>query len=173
MKTNINEMVNVIAEQINNDLYAEYENDMHDDVLQIVLKAYNEWQDSEKDGVNHIFNIYEQDDLFTCVKGGMNVKEIVTLYTDATTDYTPYFSFDCNYKKPTPIKWWSDLFKHLEIYMTDVVANVIAYPWCSAYRPIYTKYVTDVIINRSEFEDDMKDKLDALVELKKKLDSDC
>ena len=93
MKTDINEMVNVIAEQINNDLYAEYKNDMHDEVLQMVLKAYNEWQDNEKDGVNHIFNIYEQDDLFSCVKGGMNVKEIVTLYTDATTDYTPYFSF--------------------------------------------------------------------------------
>lgn len=183
MKTKINEMVKMIAEKISNDLYAEYKNDMHDEVLQMVLKAYNEWQESEKDGVDYIFNIYDKDDLMACVKGGMTAKEVAEIYKDATTIWTPYYFFGSNYPSATPIKLWSDLFDYLVMWLEDVLPNIIAYPWCSTYRPIYTKYVTDVIINYNEFDwnknfdwnesDDDKSADDALAELKKKMNSDC
>ena len=44
-----------------------------------LLNAYNRWQEDEKDGVDYIFHIDKQDDLISCVNGGMTSEDIVKL----------------------------------------------------------------------------------------------
>ena len=45
-------------------------------VIEMVLAAYNRYQEDEHDGVDYLFDITNQNDLKCMVEGGLNVAEI-------------------------------------------------------------------------------------------------
>lgn len=45
-------------------------------VIEMVLAAYNRYQEDERDGVDYLFDITNQNDLKCMVEGGLNVTEI-------------------------------------------------------------------------------------------------
>ena len=156
------------------------------EVFEMVLAAYNRYCEDEKCGVDYIFNIYNQNDLECCVKGGMTAEEIVTLYNDAQYKTSNYFFCDENHG----IKAIDSFEETLDILidmLDEVCENVMTYVTrCSEYQALYEKYVTDTYIEYKDAEA-LADKgkfnwvcveigynpledIDALAALKKKLD---
>lgn len=161
MEKAIKTMVQKISGAIINDTRNVYcvEGDI---VLKMVLAAYNDFQDSERGGVDYIFDIENTDDLKCCIDGGMTSKEICGLYLGSQSQHLRYFYFGCNHPTAEPIANWQTLRQQLVSWLEDLIPCVLAYPFAyESYRQLYVRYVTDVIIDY--------DPLDALAELKDKL----
>ena len=138
-----------------------------DIVLKMVLAVYNDYQKSERDGVDYIFDIENTDDLKCCIEGGMTAKEIGGLYLGSHSQHLRYFYFGCNHPTPQPIANWETLRQQLVSYLPELITEVLAYPFAyESYKLLYVRYVTDVIkgcyISSSV--------LDELAELKCKLE---
>ena len=118
------------------------------DVLDLVLAAYNDYQEDERDGVDYLFDITNKDDVTCCIKGGMEVNEVAKLYADSLTNTTKYFFFGVNHKVAEPIADYSELVSQLIGSLDEVVANVIAYPYSyPSYKELYIRYITNTIIS--------------------------
>ena len=139
-------------------------------VLRMVLAAYNDFQESERDGVDYIFDIDNTDDVKCCINGGMSTEEICGLWLGSQSKYTQYFYFGCNHPKAEPINTWGELRMQLVAWLDELLPNVIAYPYSyDSYRNLYTAYVTDVVMGVYGTNDSILSDLDALAELKRKL----
>ena len=168
MEKVINTMVEKISAAIINDTRNVYsfEGDM---VLKMVLAAYNDFQEAERDGVDYIFDVENTDDLKCCIDGGMSAKEIAGLYLGSQSQHLRYFYFGCNYPTPKPIPNWDTLRLQLVSWLSDLIPNVLAYPFAyESYKQLYVRYVTDVIIGYDHSSISLSD-LDALAELKRKM----
>jgi hypothetical protein len=170
MEKAINTMVESIKKSIIRDL-----NDVYsvkgNKVLNMLLKAYIDFQESERDGVGYIFDINNTDDIKCCIDGGMTSYEIGKLYLGSHNNHLPYFYFGCNYPIPQPINTWNELRMNLVAWLDELLPNVVAYPYAyQSYRDVYTAYVTDVILGLQDTNDSYLSDLDALVELKRKLE---
>lgn len=164
MKKAIETMVQKISDAIINDTRNVYsaEGDM---VLKMVLAAYNDYQESERDGVDYIFDIENANDLKCCVNGGMTAKEICGLYLGSQSQHLRYFYFGCNHQTPMPIANWDALRQQLVSWLPDLIPNVLAYPFAyESYRQLYERYVTDIIVSYD------RTYLDALAALKRQLE---
>lgn len=169
MKKAINTMVEGIKKSIIRDL-----NDVYsvkgNEVLNMLLKAYNDFQESERDGVDYIFDINNTDDLKCCIDGGMTAKEIGRLYLGSQSQHLRYFYFGCNHPTAEPIANWETLRQQLISWLPDLIPNVLAYPFAyESYKQLYVRYVTDVIIGYDNSSISLSD-LEALAELKRKLE---
>ena len=145
MEKTIKTMVQKISSAIINDTRNVFsvKGDM---VLKMVLAAYNDFQESERDGVDYICDIENTDDLMCCINGGMTAKEIGGLYLGSQSQHLRYFYFGCNYPTPKPIPNWETLRLQLISWLPDVIANVLAYPFAyESYKQLYVRYVTDVL----------------------------
>lgn len=112
----------------------------------MLLKAYNRYQQDERDGVDYIFNINNQDDLITCIQGGLTAEEIVNFHNRVKSwvNPTPHFLFGCNHKEMTPIGR-DNIINAIVAVLDDIIDNIIAYPWVDEYRAVYTHYITNKI----------------------------
>ena len=136
-------------------------------LLKMVLAAYNDYQESERDGVDYIFDIENTDDLKCCIDGGMTAKEIGGLYLGSHSQHLRYFYFGCNHPTAEPIANWETLRQQLISWLPDLIPNVLAYPFAyESYNYLYVRYVTGVI---NDCYNDLSD-LEALAELKRKLE---
>lgn len=169
MKKAFNTMVEGIKKSIIRDL-----NDVYsvkgNKVLNMLLKAYNDFQESERDGVDYIFDIENTDDLKCCIDGGMTAKEIGGLWLGSQSKHLQYFYFGCNHPKAEPINTWFELRMNLVAWLDEVLTDVLAYPYAyESYKYVYMSYVTDAILKLQAEHSHLSD-LDALAELKRKLE---
>lgn len=166
MEKTIKTMVQKISDAIIDDTRDVFsvEGDM---ILKMVLAAYNNYQESERDGVDYIFDIENTDDLKCCINGGMTAKDIGGLYLGSQSQHLRYFYFGCNYPTPKPIANWETLRQQLILWLPNLILNVLAYPYAyDSYKDLYRWYVTDVII---DYPKNLRD-LDVLAELKRKME---
>lgn len=129
----------VIKKMVNYQIITSLNND--DFLLDKVLKAYNRWNEDERDGVDYIFDIHKKEDLVACVNGGLTAKDIVYLYDGSTR----FFLFGCNHTTPQALSR-NDLINILYDNLDKVIDNIIAYPYIESYREIYTLFITDKLI---------------------------
>jgi hypothetical protein len=117
-------------------------NESNEEALMIFLNAYNEWQESERDGVDYIFNINNQDDLLCVVNGGMTAKEIGFI-----SYYAPYgfFLFGCNYPTPKMFDDTECLKNTLLAVDNEVVEFVLTYPFLPQAQHLYEYYISNNI----------------------------
>lgn len=118
-----------------------------DKTFDMVFRAYNDFQENERMGVDYIFNIENKDDVIECLNCGLTTKDVAKLYNESQVNTTKYFFYhQYNHPTPEPITW-----ENLRQLMVDeleaILYAVIAYPWVESYREIYTKYVCDPIID--------------------------
>ena len=166
MEKTIKTMVQKISDAIIDDTRDVFsvEGDM---ILKMVLAAYNDYQESERDGVDYIFDIENTNDLKCCINGGMTAKDIGGLYLGSQSQHLRYFYFGCNYPTPKPIANWETLRQQLISWLPNLILNVLAYPYAyDSYKDLYRLYVTDVII---DYPKNLRD-LDVLAELKRKME---
>jgi hypothetical protein len=114
---------------------------------EMLLKAYNRYQEDERDGVDYIFNINNQDDLITCIQGGLTAEEIVKFHNRVKSwvNPTPHFLFGCNHKEMKPMGR-DNIINAIVAVLDEIIDNIIAYPWVEEYRAVYTHYITNKII---------------------------
>jgi hypothetical protein len=97
------------------------------EIFNLVFDVYNEYQESERDGVDYIFDLNKKEDLIVCIKGGLTARMVQKLVNKLDDGFTQYFYFGCNYPTPISIKF-KDLKTNLYNYLDELVDYIIAYP---------------------------------------------
>lgn len=115
------------------------------DIFNLVLDVYNEYQESERDGADYIFDLNKKEDLIVCIKGGLTARMVQELVNKLDGGFTQYFYFGYNYPTPISIKF-KDLKLNLSNYLDELVDYIIAYPFEGACRELYTILITNLII---------------------------
>ena len=117
------------------------------EVYTMLLKAYNRYQEDERDGVDYIFNINRPDDLITCIQGGLTAEEIANFHNRVKSwvNPTPHFLFGYNHKEMKPMGS-DNIVDAIVAVLDELIDNIIAYPWVEEYRAVYTYYITNEII---------------------------
>lgn len=118
------------------------------DTIAMMLDAYNDYQESERDGVDYIFDLENKDEIISLLKQGMTLDELSELMCGfREKKHAKYFFFGCNHIKPEPIKDE----KQLTSILSDteyVVADIIKYPYAyKSYENVYKEYVTNSLID--------------------------
>lgn len=147
-------------------------------VFRMLLRAYNDYQESERDGVDYIFDINNTDDVIHCISGGMTMEEMVRLWNGSQSNHTEYFLYGVNYDEAKVFYTYEQVVSNLIGWLDEVLSDIIAYPWYyDSYKEVYTAYVSDVIIGQREYSafnfDNMNASLsdiEALARLKRKLE---
>ena len=118
-----------------------------------LLCVYNTHQEEERGGVDYIFDFQNQEDLCTCIKGGLTAEELAelvakfhegrgddetaTFFGDATTTK---FLFGCNYETPFLFKY--SALKNTLLGNADEIVNcMLQDPFCYD-KDIYYKILT-------------------------------
>lgn len=113
--------------------------------LGMMLKAYNRYQEDERDGVDYIFNQHNLDDMKCCMDGGMTRQEIADLFAETFLQTTPYFYFGVNYKKPQPINDYTELKAQIIANLEEIIKCVISFPYVEEYQTIYRNFITPIM----------------------------
>lgn len=132
-------MVAEIKNAVANDLMSMKEEGA---LLKLMLNAYNTYQEDERDGVDYVFDLTNQDDLKCVVDGGMTAKEIGELYMGSQVNHSQYFLCGCNYSKVVPIANWEMLRGIIMGFLDEVIEKVVTFPYVKGYREVYERYVT-------------------------------
>ena len=113
-------------------------------VYNMLIKAYNQYQEDERDSVDYLFKLTNQDDLVLLVKNGLTAKEISQLYTDENSE-TYYFYYGVNHIE---LKCLSieELDKQIYDNIENIVKYMLAYPFIDAYKDLYIEFVTNKIL---------------------------
>ena len=141
---------------IQNLLVTRIANDLHNDtngVLDMVLNAYNRYQEDERDGVDYIFDIRKGEDLKCCIDGGMTAHDISRINEECTSTAksTPYFMFGANHETAEVIPTWEQLKQVLCVSLHEVISCVLMYVTrCTEYQALYEHYITEYL-ERKDF----------------------
>lgn len=116
--------------------------------LPLVLRAYNAFEENERDGADYIFDLNNRDDLKCCIYGGLTSQEIANVYNEMVrVGSTPYFFFGYNHEKPELIYSMDTLISVLESNLGDVLRNIICFPnACDAYKRIWEEYISHELV---------------------------
>lgn len=115
----------------------------NDEIFYEVFSAYNRYQEDERDGVDYIFDLNNKEDLICAINGGLTTAEIVCLWRNNAEP--TYFLFGCNHPKPNPMSV-NDVKNTLVGHLDELIDYIIAYPWVEEYRVLYTRFITNKII---------------------------
>lgn len=121
-----------------------------DKALNMVLAAYNRFQDDERNGVDHIFNIDDKDDLQYLVNNrDLSAHDIWKLVNNMDAkDYLPYFHLGENYPEPHFIGKLNDLQNNMIAWLDELLPFVLLYVTrYEEYQDIYEKYITEALEN--------------------------
>ena len=145
MNKSVRNSLEALHETIVRSIELDLNNPLKKDELQLVLAAYNRYQEDEHDGDNYIFNIDDVDDLKCCVDGGLTANEIYQMVKLNCKHFTfgRCTMFDrATYKIITDI----DLHVLLWGYLEDVVWCALKYvSRCEEYAALYEHYVTESV----------------------------
>lgn len=124
-----------------------------EETLSIILNAYNRYQEDERDGVDYIFDITDQDDLSylvsKCDFSSAQIYNVHALWVQEKI--TPYFRYGVNYPEPKVISSFRGLKGQLANSLEDFLPFVLMYVTrCEEYQALYEHYVTEPL-ERADF----------------------
>ena len=115
-------------------------------IFNMVMQVWNEYQESERDGVDYIFNLDNQNDLVTCIRGGLDANQFSKLVTDCEKKNTRFFLFGQNHSTPLAVSN-NSLKAMLDDHLDTLIDFVVAYPFDGACRDLYTQLITNPMID--------------------------
>ena len=141
MVENFNSIVEIMKRRIAHDLRN------GNGALDMVLNAYNRFQEDERDGVDYIFDITNQNDLGYMVEHGLTVTEIALACNKIQNEgITSYFHFGCNYTTLHALGTLADLKLNLISWLDEFLPYVIMYVTrCTEYQALYEHYITEYL----------------------------
>lgn len=143
MKTTLRILVNHLARMVRRDLKLN-----KDETIDLVLRAYNDYEESERDSADYILSIDSNEDVITCLQGGMTIDEVVRLRNSYNNDEaTEYFMFGHNHEKPNQIMDKEQLAGIIG-FNDELFEDIIKYPYAfKSYEDVYRTYITDTMLD--------------------------
>lgn len=136
-------LVKELADMVRKDLKS-----IKDETIELVLRAYNDYEESERDSADYIFSIESNEDVITCLQGGMGIDEVVYLrncYSNNGT--TEYFMFGHNHEEPSQIRDTEQLVGIIGSN-DELFEDIIKYPYAfKSYEDVYRAYITDTMLD--------------------------
>lgn len=138
-------IVEVIVGNIKN-LIEQSENNISE-VHYMLIKAYNNYQDLERDGNEHIYDFLETEDLAICVKNGLYADQIAQMVENKKkNNYNSFFFYGPNYSEPEQFQDFRSL-SHILIESLDVIVPMVfKYPDLKGHKEIYDTFITPFML---------------------------
>ena len=114
------------------------------DVFSELFKAYNRYVEDETNGGDYIFDINNKDDLSTCVRAGMTAVQIF----DIINNGCKFFLYGENYSTPRFLTF-AEVEGIVRNNIDEVITCILAYPYVEEYRKVYTRFITNTILEES------------------------
>lgn len=146
MKTTLNEFAQSLADKHKDTIINAFKNHNRAMVNELV-SAYNIYQENERDCVDYLFCVSNNKDIITCMKGGLEVKEVSELYLlSQMADYEHFsarFHFGVNHITPKLLTT-DELKDNLLSHACEVIENMLKYPHTyttSQYQMFVTNHI--------------------------------
>ena len=137
VKELVHKLCETITDRIENELKSKDE-----ETISLIFDCNNDYQESQRGGVDYIFDLNNQEDLRCCVEGGLTWKEIAKMEEIDICGRNPYF-FGVNHEQPRQIKSMDELIGELIMWVEEIVRDVMNTPYAyGSYSQLYTKYVS-------------------------------
>lgn len=105
-----------------------------------ILKAYNTYQEQNRDGVDYLFSLENGHELAVCFEGGIKIEDVADMHSHYVNDgATEYFLFGVNYDQPRQITSIEELNTTLEDCLREIIHNALLCPW--AYKDFYNEFI--------------------------------
>ena len=141
----LQEIINNIVSGIKSDLSSDNE-DKKEKAFNIALKAYNAYQDNERNSVDYIFDANNVEDCKALAKVGTTLKEFhdAVMTSEIKSDY-----FFCgeNYPQITFLsktKMFAQIWGNLE----DVIKHAMIQPYLDGYNQLFHNYISYILYEK-------------------------
>ena len=105
-----------------------------------ILKAYNTYQEQNRDGVDYIFSLEDGHDLAVCFEGGIKIEDVAQMHTQHVNGgATQYFLFGVNYPQPKQMLTEDELNTTITDCIRAIIYNALLCPW--AYKDFYNEFI--------------------------------
>jgi len=108
----------------------------------LLLKAYNRYQEDERDYADYIYNINDKDDLKCCIDGGLTAYDIVTIVGE---NPNAMFLFGANHDVPLVLSE-QEIDDAILAHLDDMLPCMLAYHEVDGYRELYDYLIANYII---------------------------
>jgi len=107
-----------------------------------ILKVYNDYQENEKDGIDYIFNMNNNEDLICIIKGGCTAYEIGMAFISNTNkrNNTSFFFYGINHPKIEMLNLL-EIYNILILYREEIAMYILKYP--NRYMGLYNKFIAN------------------------------
>lgn len=147
MNIKTRELIHAVEHKLSAFIAQEFNRYMSSTEIVPLLKVYNRYQEDECDGVDYLFSISSNEDVMTCLKGGMTINELHSLLDENEETFkTPLFFFGENHTTSKLISV-SAFKEQLYTHSYELAECIVSYPWVEEYRYFYTKFITDELID--------------------------
>lgn len=140
---NLKNSIIALVEEIKKCVIRDYKLD--DDLRKDLLSSYNQYQESELDGVDYIFDVTNKEDVLNT---DLEVGDVVELYNDYMNKKTTgYFMYGYNRETPYVFKTMEELDNHIRSWINEIIEHIVVYPSiCESHKRIYDKYIYETIM---------------------------
>lgn len=109
-----------------------------------VIDAYNNYISDETDRINYIYNLDKKSDLINIINMGGTAETISELVKSENkfVMVDKYENFVSMSKK--------EIINIIEMNVLYLAKFILAYPYVNEYKPIYTKYITNILLEDGE-----------------------
>lgn len=135
----LNELVNHISTSIIADLRGDNK-DKKDKAFNIALKAYNTYQDIERNGLDYIFDATNIEDTLDVVKGGTSFKDFYDVF-NASDKKTNYYMVGEKYPDFVFLSQ-EEVIKGIIFHLEDVIKHTMVQPYVDGYNQLFHNYVS-------------------------------
>lgn len=113
-----------------------------------VLRVYNRWCETERDGDGHIFDIRSTDDVICCMKAGLRMNEASRIYENSKVNASPFFLFGHTHTNPFVFDTWKEVAGFLcetaDEYLLHFIESVYVF---DEYQDLWQDVISDYIDN--------------------------
>lgn len=109
-----------------------------------VIDAYNNYISDETDRINYIYNLDEKSDLINIINMGGTAETISELVKSENK-----FVMVDKYEKFVSMSK-KEIINIIEMNALYMAKFILAYPYVNEYKPIYTKYITNTLLDYGE-----------------------
>lgn len=141
--------INNLVEKIEERLRYELEQDTCESkkVTMLLLRAYNKFQEDERDGVDYIFDITSWDDVKCCADGGMTTKEFNDAFNKYMNGkYTQYFQFGYDRKNIELFGSMNDIREYLKDRLDLFIRQMLYHHDREEYAALYDFCISDYMM---------------------------
>ena len=141
----LQEIINNIVSGIKSDLSSDNE-DKKEKAFNIALKAYNAYQDNERNGVDYIFDANNVEDCKTLAKCGTTLKEYhdAVMASEIKSDY-----FFCGVNHPEIVFLSkTTMFAQIWANLEDVIKHAMVQPYIDGYNQLFHNYISYILYEK-------------------------